>query len=61
MDVALDAAQGAALGVVALLTLPYVLRGFTWLHAAIARPFLGRFSNEQLERQVSSLFTSRQA
>lgn len=49
------------LGVVALLTLPYVLRGFTWLHAAIARPFLGRFSNEQLERQVSSLFTSRQA
>ena len=49
------------LGIVALLTLPYVLRGFTWLHAAIARPFLGRFSNEQLERQVSSLFTSRQA
>jgi signal transduction histidine kinase len=49
------------LGIIAVLTLPYVLRGLTWLHAAIARPFLGRFSNEQLERQVSSLFTSRQA
>ena len=49
------------LGVVALVTLPYVLRGLTWLHAAIARPFLGRFTNEQLEQQVSSLFTSRQA
>lgn len=49
------------LGVVALVTLPYVLRGLTWLHAAIARPFLGRFTNEQLEQQVSSLFSSRQA
>ncbi len=49
------------LGVVAVVTLPYVLRGMTWLHAAIARPFLGRFTNEQLEQQVSNLFTSRQA
>jgi signal transduction histidine kinase len=49
------------LGIVALVTLPYVLRGMTWLHAAIARPFLGRFTNEQLEQQVSNLFTSRQA
>ena len=49
------------LGVIAVVTLPYVLRGLTWLHAAIARPFLGRFTNEQLEQQVSSLFTSRQA
>jgi signal transduction histidine kinase len=38
-----------------------VLRGLTWLHAAVARPFLGRFTNEQLEQQVSNLFTSRQA
>ncbi len=49
------------LGVIAIVTLPYVLRGLTWLHAAIARPFLGRFTNEQLEQQVSSLFTSRQS
>lgn len=49
------------LGVIAVVTLPYVLRGLTWLHAAIARPFLGRFTNEQLEQQVSNLFTSRQA
>lgn len=55
------AAVGIVLGVVALVTLPYVLRGMTWLHAAIARPFLGRFTNEQLEQQVSNLFTSRQA
>jgi len=49
------------LGMIAVVTLPYVLRGMTWLHAAIARPFLGRFTNEQLEAQVSSLFTSRQS
>lgn len=49
------------LGIIALVTLPYVLRGMTWLHAAIARPFLGRFTNEQLEQQVSNLFSSRQA
>jgi len=49
------------LGVIALVTLPYTLRGLTWLHAAIARPFLGRFTNEQLEAQVSSLFSSRQS
>lgn len=49
------------IGVAAVVLLPYVLRGLTWLHAAIARPFLGRFTNEQLEAQVSSLFTSRQA
>lgn len=55
------AALAIVLGVIALVTLPYVLRGLTWLHAAIARPFLGRFTNEQLEAQVSSLFTSRQA
>jgi len=55
------AVAAIVLGIIALLTLPYVLRGLTWLHAAIARPFLGRFSNEQLEQQVSSLFTSRQA
>jgi signal transduction histidine kinase len=55
------AALAIVLGVIALVTLPYVLRGLTWLHAAIARPFLGRFTNEQLEQQVSSLFTSRQA
>ena len=48
-------------GVIALVTLPYALRALTWLHAAVARPFLGRFTNEQLEAQVSSLFASRQA
>ena len=49
------------LGVIAVVTLPYTLRGLTWLHAAIARPLLGRFTNEQLEAQVSSLFSSRQS
>lgn len=55
------AVAAIVLGVIAVVTLPYVLRGLTWLHAAIARPFLGRFTNEQLEQQVSNLFTSRQA
>lgn len=48
-------------GVVALVTLPYVLRASVWLHAVVARPFLGRFKSEALENQVSSLFSSRQA
>lgn len=55
------AVTAIVLGIVSVVLLPYLLRGLTWLHAAIARPFLGRFSNEQLEQQVSSLFTSRQA
>jgi signal transduction histidine kinase len=54
-------AAAIALGVIAILTLPYLLRGLTWLHGAVARPFLGRFKSEQLEAQVSSLFSSRQA
>ena len=51
----------AVLGVIAVVTLPYVVRASVWLHAVVARPFLGRFKSEQLERQVSSLFSSRQA
>ena len=49
------------LGIIAVLTLPYVLRAAVWLHAVVAKPFLGRFKSEQLEQQVSSLFSSRQS
>ena len=48
-------------GVFTLLTLPYLVKALVWLHATVARPFLGRFKSEQLEQQVSSLFSSRQS
>lgn len=50
-----------ALAIGAILTLPYLVRSMAWLHAAIARPLLGRFKSEELEGQVSSLFTARSA
>ncbi|MBU1250329.1 MAG: sensor histidine kinase [Actinobacteria bacterium] len=49
------------LGILAILTLPYIVKALVWLHATVARPFLGRFKSEQLEQQVSSLFSSRQS
>ncbi|WP_350349732.1 sensor domain-containing protein [Agromyces sp. G08B096] len=49
------------LGVVFLLTLPFVLRGLTVLHDVIARGVLGRWRSEALEREVASLAASRGA
>lgn len=49
------------LAIGAILTLPYVVRGLTWVHAAVGRLLLGRFKSEELEGQVSSLFTARSA
>ncbi|MRG58614.1 hypothetical protein GE115_01820 [Agromyces sp. CFH 90414] len=49
------------LGVVFLLTLPFVFRGLTVLHDLIARGMLGAWRSEALEREVASLAASRGA
>ncbi|WP_395242964.1 sensor histidine kinase [Agromyces sp. MMS24-K17] len=50
-----------AIGVVFALTLPYVFRGLTLLHDAIARGMLGRWRSEALEVEVAELAASRGA
>ncbi|MDR5699870.1 sensor histidine kinase [Agromyces aerolatus] len=49
------------LGVVFLLTLPFLFRGMTLLHDVIARGMLGAWRSEALERQVVALAASRGA
>ncbi len=49
------------LGIAALLTLPFVTRGLTWVHWQVARGMLGVFAAEQLQQQVAGLATSRSA
>ncbi|MFC5501974.1 sensor histidine kinase [Lysinimonas soli] len=48
-------------GLIALLTLPFVTRGLTALHWGIARGMLGVFTAEQLKQQVAGLSSSRSA
>lgn len=49
------------LGVLALLTLPFITRGMTWLHWQVARGMLGVFAAEQLQERVVGLSSSRSA
>ena len=49
------------IGVIFLLTLPFVFRGLTLMHDAIARGMLGAWRSEALEREVASLAASRGA
>lgn len=49
------------LGVVFLLTLPYVFRAFTLLHDVVARGMLGAWRSEALQREVVALAESRGA
>ncbi len=48
-------------GVLFLLTLPFVTHGLTWLHHAIARGMLAEFRAEELQVQVADLSASRSA
>lgn len=57
----LDSLFQLALGILFLLTLPWVTRGLVLLHQAIARGVLGPFTSEALRRQVTSLSASRGA
>jgi signal transduction histidine kinase len=56
-----DAVGNFVLGVAALLTLPFITRGMTWLHWQVARGMLGVFSAEQLQERVAGLSSSRSA
>ncbi|MFC0682143.1 sensor histidine kinase [Lysobacter korlensis] len=48
-------------GVVMLLTLPFVARGLTLMHRGIARLLLGRLESDALREQVAEVSASRQA
>ncbi|QEO09697.1 sensor histidine kinase [Protaetiibacter larvae] len=51
----------AVIGVIFLLTLPFITHGLTWTHHAIARGMLSRFRAEELSVQVADLSASRSA
>ena len=64
MGVSRDVGNGIlyfVVGLIALLTLPFVTRGLTALHWGIARGTLGVFTAEQLKQQVAGLSSSRSA
>jgi signal transduction histidine kinase len=56
-----DGVGNFILGVGALLTLPFITRGMTWLHWQVARGMLGVFAAEQLQERVVGLSSSRSA
>ena len=49
------------IGVLLLLTLPFVTRGLTVMHRGIARLLLGRLESDTLREQVAEVSASRQA
>nr|WP_249776652.1 sensor histidine kinase [Leifsonia sp. C5G2] len=49
------------LGIVFAVTLPFVTRGLTVIHEAVARGLLGRWPSEALQREVADLSASRGA
>jgi signal transduction histidine kinase len=57
----LDSIAWFVLGVVFLLTLPFVTRGLTSLHWLIARGMLGAWRSDALEKEVRTLAESRGA
>ncbi|WP_262406222.1 sensor histidine kinase [Protaetiibacter sp. SSC-01] len=50
-----------AVGLVFLLTLPFVTHGLTWIHHAIARGMLSAWRSEELRVQMADLSASRSA
>lgn len=51
----------AVLGLFATATLPFVVRGLTWMHWGVARGLLGSFRTRELEQEVATLTESRSA
>lgn len=49
------------IGLVFLLTLPFVTHGLTWVHHAIARGMLSAWRSEELREQMADLSASRSA
>jgi signal transduction histidine kinase len=56
-----DTVGNLILGIGALLTLPFITRGMTWLHWQVARGMLGVFAADQLQERVVGLSSSRTA
>jgi signal transduction histidine kinase len=50
-----------AVGLIFLVTLPFVTHGLTWLHYAIGRGMLSAFRSEELQVQMADLSASRSA
>ncbi|TPX04649.1 hypothetical protein FJ656_10760, partial [Schumannella luteola] len=49
------------IGVVFLVTLPFVTHGLTWIHHAVARGMLSAFRSEELQVRMADLSASRSA
>ena len=49
------------LGIIALVTLPFITRALTWVHWQLARGMLGVFAADQLKERVAGLSSSRSA
>jgi signal transduction histidine kinase len=60
-DLGLEITVYSIIGVVFLLTLPFVSRGLIWLHDAVARGMLSAFTSEELREQVAQVTASRGA
>lgn len=56
-----DMILAVLLGILLLITLPFVTRGLTAMHWGVARVMLGSFTNDELREQVSDLTQSRSA
>jgi signal transduction histidine kinase len=56
-----DTLLWVVVGLVFAATLPFVLRGLTWMHWGVARGLLGAFRTDALEREVATLTESRSA
>ncbi|RWZ53008.1 sensor histidine kinase [Labedella phragmitis] len=58
---ALDMVLNVVVGVILLVTLPFVLRGLTLAHYGIAKLMLARFRSEDLEERVAEVQATRTA
>lgn len=56
-----DSVAFLVIGVFLTLTLPFVTRGLSWVHYAIAKGMLSAFLSEALQQQVTGLASSRSA
>ena len=56
-----DTLWWVVVGVIFAATLPFVLRGLTWMHWGIARGLLSSFRADALEKEVATLTESRSA
>jgi signal transduction histidine kinase len=56
-----DTLWWVVVGIIFAATLPFVLRGLTWMHWGVARGLLSSFRADALEKEVATLTESRSA